>query len=174
MRIQVGYSPRSLLRAALAGFFWLCAGCSDPKPAAVATVAGASSTAPTGGASAGGVGGGAGAPATVGGGAGIGGAGGTGIGASSITPVRLRAEGRDTPLGVQALKPRLRWELQTSAPVARGLRQTAYEVLVASSPQALAADQGDLFASGLVPSATPSLVYAGSPLESYQRLARGI
>lgn len=170
MRIQVGYSPQSLRRAALAGFVWLCAGCSDPKPAAVATAAGASSTAPTGGASAGGVGGGAGAPATFGGGAGIGDAGGSGIGASSITPVRLRAEGRDTPLGVQALKPRLRWELQTSAPVARGLRQTAYEVLVASSPQALAADQGDLFASGLVPSATPSLVYAGSPLESYQRL----
>jgi hypothetical protein len=167
MRLQVGswaWVPRLV---ALGGVVWLGAGCSDSKPAAVATDGGGVSTAPTGGLAGVGVGGDSGAPATVGGGAGVGGVGGAATGASSIVPVRLRAEGRDSPLGVQAAKPRLRWELQSSAPAPRGLRQTAYEVLVASSPQTLAADQGDLFASGPVASATPSLVYAGTPLGYY-------
>jgi len=49
--------------------------------------------------------------------------------------------------GIDATAPRRRWEL--SGP-ARGLTQTAYHVLVASTPEKLAADEGDPWDSGKV------------------------
>ena len=49
----------------------------------------------------------------------------------------------------------------------RGAKQTAYQVLVASSPEHLAADQGDLWDSGKVVSdQSIHVAYAGKPLES--------
>ena len=49
----------------------------------------------------------------------------------------------------------------------RGARQTAYQVLVASTPEKLAADQGDLWDSGQVASdQSTQIVYAGKPLAS--------
>ena len=45
----------------------------------------------------------------------------------------------------------------------RGARQTAYQVLVASSPEKLAADQGDLWDSGRVATdQSTQVVYAGA------------
>ncbi|TGE24230.1 alpha-rhamnosidase [Hymenobacter aquaticus] len=78
--------------------------------------------------------------------------------------LRLRCELLTNPEGIDATAPRLSWEL--SGP-ARGLEQTAYQVLVASTPEKLAADEGDLWNSGQVSSAqSVHVAYAGTPLRS--------
>jgi hypothetical protein len=76
----------------------------------------------------------------------------------------LRCEYRVDPLAVDASQPRLSWEIHDSR---RGARQTAYQVLVASSAEKLAADQADLWDSGRVASdQSIHVVYAGKPLAS--------
>ena len=78
----------------------------------------------------------------------------------------LRCEYLTDPLGIDAAAPRLSWTLRSGQ---RGQRQTAYQVLVASSPERLAQQQGDLWDSGRVASdATAQVVYAGKPLGSRQ------
>ncbi len=53
---------------------------------------------------------------------------------------------------------------------AAGAKQTAYQVLVASTPEKLAADEGDLWDSGQVASdQSTQVVYAGKPLRSRMR-----
>ena len=79
----------------------------------------------------------------------------------------LRCEYKVDPLGIDVVKPRLFWEMQDDR---RGAKQTAYQILVASSPEKLAADQGDLWDSGSVESnQTAQIVYAGKPLASRMR-----
>ena len=68
-------------------------------------------------------------------------------------PVALRCEYLENPLGIDAAAPRLSWVLESSDLDARGLRQTAYQVLVASSRAKLDAGKGDLWDSGKVRSA---------------------
>ena len=85
---------------------------------------------------------------------------------SPVVPTRLRCELRDAPLGIQTATPRLSWELESSDAKARGLSQSTYEVLVASSSEELAAGQGDLLSTGSVTSTEPQLVYAGQALAS--------
>lgn len=76
----------------------------------------------------------------------------------------LRCEYRVDPLAVESAHPRLSWEMHDAR---RGAKQTAYQVLVASSPDKLAADQGDLWDSGKVVSdQSIHVAYAGKPLES--------
>jgi hypothetical protein len=153
--------------------------------AAAGAVAGSTSTGGRGGSSGGAGGGGAvsggttasaggktGSGGTAGGSGGIGGgaggiAGQGGTADSPVLPVRLRCELQDAPLGIQTATPRLAWELQSSDSKARGLSQSAYEVLVASSPDKLAAGQGDLLSTGSVTSGESSLVYAGQALGSW-------
>ncbi|MFQ8827928.1 MAG: alpha-L-rhamnosidase N-terminal domain-containing protein [Alistipes sp.] len=66
------------------------------------------------------------------------------------------------PLGIDATRPRLSWIV--SSPL-RGDRQTAYRVLVASSPELLARGEGDLWDSGKTASARSVQVeYGGKPL----------
>jgi alpha-L-rhamnosidase len=85
----------------------------------------------------------------------------------TLTPTRLRCEYRVDPLGIDALQPRVDWILQANDPSARGLKQGAYRILVASSPEILAKDQGDLWDSGQVKSGqTAQIPYAGKPLTS--------
>ncbi len=84
--------------------------------------------------------------------------------ASAVEPAALRCEYRVNPLGIDVPQPRLSW-IVTSAE--RGQRQTAYHVLVATSAEKLAADQGDLWDSGRVASdQTIHVVYAGRSLAS--------
>ena len=81
----------------------------------------------------------------------------------------LRCEYRDNPLGIDAAKPRLSWgiEERSQRPEARGQKQSAYQVLVASTPELLAKDQGNLWDSGKVASDQSIQVeYAGKPLVS--------
>ena len=76
----------------------------------------------------------------------------------------LRCEYRDNPVGIDVVKPRLSWVLQSSR---RGERQTAYRVLVATSAAKLAGDEGDLWDSGKVDSDQSTHVeYAGQELTS--------
>ena len=75
------------------------------------------------------------------------------------------------PLGVDEAAPRLSWQLHAAAPGQRGLAQTAYQVLVAASTNALAADKGDLWDSRKVSSdSTLNIAYAGAPLASEQQV----
>lgn len=90
--------------------------------------------------------------------------------ADGLAPTRLRCEYRVNPLGVDSLQPRLSWILQ-AAPQARGVRQTAYHLLVASSPARLAEGHGDVWDSGAVASReTSQITCAGKPLHSGQQL----
>ena len=68
---------------------------------------------------------------------------------SALSPANLRCEYAVNPLGVDAPNPRLFWTVESSE---RGQKQTAYEILVASSPELLVQDQGDLWDSGKVAS----------------------
>jgi hypothetical protein len=71
------------------------------------------------------------------------------------------------PLGIDSANPALDWILQTSDPSARGLTQSAYQILVASSQNRLAKDTGDLWDSGKVASdQTYQIAYAGASLKS--------
>ena len=81
----------------------------------------------------------------------------------------LRCEYRENPLGVNAVKPRLSWIIEPGGQKTevRGQKQTAYQVLVASTPELLAKDKGDLWDSGKLVSDQSTLVeYAGRSLES--------
>ena len=89
---------------------------------------------------------------------------------SSIRPASLRSEYRVNPLGIDVSQPRLSWMLAAADPRARGLRQGAYRVLVASSEENLRAGKGDLWDSGKVGSdQSAHVAYAGRPLGSAQR-----
>ena len=82
----------------------------------------------------------------------------------SVIATMLRCEQLTDPMGIDVRIPRLSWELQGSQ---RGLRQTAYQVVVASSPEKLLADKGDLWNSGKVAGEESIMVrYGGAALKS--------
>ena len=86
--------------------------------------------------------------------------------ARSAEVTSLRCEYRDNPLGIDAAKPRLSWKIEAGdqRSEARGQKQCAYQVLVASSPELLVKDQGDLWDCGKVASDQSIQVeYAGKP-----------
>jgi hypothetical protein len=79
----------------------------------------------------------------------------------------LRCEYGKNAQGIDHVRPRLSWTIRSGR---RGDRQTAYQVLVASSSGALARDQGDCWDSGKVSSDQSLHVdYAGRPLTSRQQ-----
>jgi len=86
------------------------------------------------------------------------------IGSLAADTQGLRCEYLNNPVGIDAGSPRLSWIIDSSQ---RGERQTAYQILVASSPIILAEDKGDLWNSGKVVSDENSQIgYAGTPLIS--------
>lgn len=81
-------------------------------------------------------------------------------------PYGLQCEYLQNPLGLDVLQPRLSWKLGTTS-LARGLKQTAYQVLVSSSQALLDQDSGDLWNSGTIRSSeSVNITYAGTPLSS--------
>lgn len=85
---------------------------------------------------------------------------------TDILAASLRCEYRADPLGIDITNPRLSWTLESSQ---RGQKQTAYQVLVASSPEQLEKNRGDLWNSEKVQSSeTTAIKYAGTPLTSEQ------
>ena len=88
--------------------------------------------------------------------------------AAPMQPAGLRCEYRENPLGVDSPQPRLSWVLESAQ---RGEVQTVFQVLAASSPEILAANQGDLWDSGQVKSSqTVNVPYAGKPLRSARQV----
>jgi alpha-L-rhamnosidase len=76
----------------------------------------------------------------------------------------LRCEHLSDPLGIDVIQPRLSWVNVSSQ---RGFAQTAYQILVASSPALLAQNEGDVWNSGKVASSQSVLVqYSGSTMTS--------
>jgi alpha-L-rhamnosidase len=82
--------------------------------------------------------------------------------------VNLRCEYLKDPLGIDAAKPRLSWVMDApQSQVTRNVKQTAYQVLVASTPELLAKDKGDLWESGKKVSDQSGLIeYEGTLLKS--------
>ena len=84
--------------------------------------------------------------------------------AAAPTAVGLRCEYLVNPLGIHESSPRFSWRMNSTQ---RGEKQTAYRILVASSPALLARAQGDLWDSGKVMSdQSAQVAYAGKPLHS--------
>ncbi|MEI6073542.1 MAG: family 78 glycoside hydrolase catalytic domain [Verrucomicrobiae bacterium] len=74
----------------------------------------------------------------------------------------LTCEGRNAPLGIGTGTPCYGWRFSSDE---KGVRQTAYRILVSSSGESLASDAGDLWDSGWVNSPTQFTVeHAGPPL----------
>ena len=70
------------------------------------------------------------------------------------------------PLGMDAAHPRLSWMITSDQ---RNVRQTAYQILVASSPKLLAENKPDLWDTGKILSdETTQIAYQGQPLQSRQ------
>jgi hypothetical protein len=87
---------------------------------------------------------------------------------ATLSPADLRCDYAVDPLGVDSPNPRLFWTVESKE---RGQKQTACQILVASSPGLLAKDQGDLWDSGKVASdETIQIPYAGQPLKSSQEV----
>ena len=89
---------------------------------------------------------------------------------TSIRPVSLRCEYQDDPIGIDVKQPSLGWFFETTDAGLRRQKQTAYQILVASSPELLSAGKGDFWDSGLVESdQNVHVIYAGKALYSRAR-----
>ncbi len=89
-----------------------------------------------------------------------------GVCSAAVAVKNLRCEYLVNPLGIDAISPRFSWVLFSNQ---RGEKQTAYQILVASSVKLINADAGDIWDSGKVDSDDSSqIAYAGKPLMSRQ------
>jgi len=80
--------------------------------------------------------------------------------------VNLKVEYRTNPIGIDTT-PRFSWNMVSNL---RGQKQTAYQLLVASSPDKLTPEEADIWNSGIVNSGSSVAVkYAGPPLEPTTR-----
>lgn len=83
---------------------------------------------------------------------------------SQIRVTNLRCEMLVNPLGIDVTAPRFSWQIDASG---RGVMQTTYQVLVASSKEKLARNEGDIWNSGKQNSdRSIHIAYAGQPLRS--------
>lgn len=87
--------------------------------------------------------------------------------AASLSPTYLRCEYKVNPIGIDIVKPRLSWHLISEK---RAIKQSAYQIQVALSSEALAKEKALLWDSGKVASDQSIHVeYAGPQLHSLQR-----
>ena len=85
---------------------------------------------------------------------------------NQLTPLRLTTEYISDPVGLQTDKPAFCWQFETNE---RNQRQTAYQVLVASSLTELEKNRDDLWNSDKIDSDRSfSIQYNGKPLQSRQ------
>ncbi len=88
----------------------------------------------------------------------------SGCNKSSVTITKLTCEYLTDPLGIDETKPRLSWQLKSGQ---REQKQTAYQLLVASSSEKLQKNIGDLWDSGkLKTDQSIHVEYDGRELES--------
>src|SRR5579871_3392808 len=82
-------------------------------------------------------------------------------------PVHLRCESLVNPLGIDAGTPHLSWQSDSTE---RNWRQSAYQILVASSADELSAGRSDVWDSGKVSSdESVGIAYGGPKLQSRKR-----
>lgn len=87
-----------------------------------------------------------------------------GFASTQIDLQHLRCEMLENPQGIDALGPRLSWQIVGNG---RNIVQTAYRVIVASTPEKLKKDEGDLWDSHKIASSASIMVaYAGKTLVS--------
>jgi alpha-L-rhamnosidase len=87
--------------------------------------------------------------------------------APALEVTGLRCEYLDAPRGMDVAQPRLSWQIRSGR---RGERQTAYQVLVASTETRLRNNQGDLWDTGPVASdQSIQVAYGGRALVSRMR-----
>jgi alpha-L-rhamnosidase len=83
---------------------------------------------------------------------------------SNVNITELRTEGLNNPLGIDRVQPRFSWMMESPA---EDEHQTAYQLLVASSPSLLTEESADLWDSEKVISeSSTQLEYRGTPLSS--------
>ena len=86
---------------------------------------------------------------------------------ASATPLHLRCEYRQNPLGIDTPEPHLSWQSDNSE---RNWKQAAYQILVASSVDLLRAGRPDVWDSGKTESdESIGIAYKGPLLESRKR-----
>lgn len=87
---------------------------------------------------------------------------------ATISVSALKTESMTNPLGIDILKPRFSWK--TLASTETGVRQTAYQIMVASSAEKLARNEADVWNSAKVSSDKQLWIpYAGQVLKSNAR-----
>ena len=89
-----------------------------------------------------------------------------GLAAALLRVDQLSCDSLENPMGIDDVQPRLTWILDSDI---RGEKQTACQILIASSPELLGQDKGDLWDTGkLMCDETIGTVYAGTPLLSQE------
>ena len=85
---------------------------------------------------------------------------------NKISVTNLQCEMLNNPQGIDVLKPRLSWQINADV---NDVKQTAYQILVASSLEKLNANNADLWDSGKVESdEAVNIIYKGKKLENRQ------
>ena len=86
---------------------------------------------------------------------------------AQVTLQNTTCEMLTNPMGIDVLKPRFAWQIVSGE---RNVMQKAYQIIVASSPEKLAANEGDLWDSGKTTSQeTIYIPYNGNALKSRMR-----
>jgi len=86
---------------------------------------------------------------------------------NEVSIINLKCEYKVDPLGVDITKPRFSWNIESEQ---RGVYQSAYQLLVASSIENLNNDQGDIWDSKKIDSdRSIQVYYNGNQLESDQK-----
>ncbi|MDZ7374409.1 MAG: family 78 glycoside hydrolase catalytic domain [candidate division KSB1 bacterium] len=82
----------------------------------------------------------------------------------TATPTQLRCEYQSHPLGTDIASPRFSWKLADGRP---GARQTAFQILVATTRGLLDKDKADVWDSGIISTdQSVNVPYGGPPLRS--------
>lgn len=84
--------------------------------------------------------------------------------AQSLKVLNLQCEYKTNPLGIESLKPKLSWQMQSDT---RNTMQIAYRVLVADDAAKLTNNNADVWDSGKVPSGAPLQISCnGKPMQA--------
>ena len=90
---------------------------------------------------------------------------------AGLTPQGMQCEWLADSVGIDARSPRFSWRYDAVAGTRRGLRQTKYQILAASTPRLLEPGKADRWDSGVVESdETLSIVWGGKALPSGERV----
>lgn len=90
-----------------------------------------------------------------------------GLAQDNFSLYNLRCNNAENPLGIDATAPQFSWEFSANT---RNFRQTAYQVVVAESPEQLNTVEGHVWNSGIVRSGkSAGIVYQGTALQSRKK-----